>query len=471
MILFNSNSKKNTQTLILGGIVLLLSSCATYNQRIASYYGHVQSGNYGAANKDLDRNKLLKKDRNQLLYFLEKGKIYHLLRRPDSSNLYFNRADNYIELARTSAKDAVVGTLVNPMMEKYKGEDFEKFMIHYYKALNYLYLGQKDDALVEARRISLQTQEQSDKFSDKINRYSKDAFSMMLQGIIYEAGGDVNNAFIAYRNAAEVYMKSPNGVYYEVSIPKQLQQDVIRTAYLNGFQSEQDRFERMFNMKYQSGKTSDGGELILFWENGFAPIKAQQEFFFSLARDHVGFYFTDPSGQEHIPFVGAIGTNNVDLKDLRTFRVAFPKYVARPLYYNSASVLVNQNEVQLEKVEDINELAFATLRQRFLSEMGTTLSRLAVKKIAEYSVRGNGKDNLNSTIADAIQLYTLLSEKADTRNWQTLPAAIYYTRIPLNKGANEIQLKTRNMSGKEDIFKINVNGTGGFVFYNYTSLK
>ena len=471
MISFNSCSKKTTQALILGGLILSLCSCSTYNQRIATYYAHMKDGNYAQANKDLDRNKLLKKDRNKLLYMLEKGKVYHMLRMPDSSNAYLNKADAYMEQARATVKDVAVGTLVNPMMQTYKGEDFEKFMIHYYKALNYIYLGQKDDAMVEARRISLQTQEQKDKFRDKTSRYSKDAFSMMLQGIIYESGGDVNNAFIAYRNAAEVYLNSAKGVYYGVSMPKQLQLDVIRTAYLNGFQSEQDRFERLFGIKYQPKDQSDGGELILFWENGFAPVKDQQEFFFSMARDQVGFYFTDPSGNR-IPFVGVIGSSTVNLSDLRTFRVTFPKYTASPLYYTAASVsLSDGNKSQLEKVEDINELAFATLRQRFLTEMATTLSRLAVKKITEQAIRGHGKDEVANGITGALQLYSLLSEKADTRNWQTLPSAIYYTRIPLKKGKNDIQLMTRSKSGADEVHTVTVEGTGGLAFYNYISLK
>ena len=197
------------QASVLMGLMLFLFGCSTYNQQIAHYYAHVKDGNYAAANKDLDHNKLLKKDRNRLLYFLEKGKTYHMLHQPDSSNLYLNKADEYMEEVRADAKDVAVGTLVNPMMEKYKGEDFEKFIIHYYKALNYLYLNKTEDAIVEARRISLQTQQQSDKFNDKTNRYSKDTFSMILQGLFYEAGGDVNNAFIAYRNAVEVYEKAP----------------------------------------------------------------------------------------------------------------------------------------------------------------------------------------------------------------------------------------------------------------------
>ena len=465
------NRLKLFQVSVLTGLVLFLCSCATYNQRIAKYYTHVQKGDFVAANKDLDHNRLIKKDRNKLLYMLEKGKTYYMLRQPDSSNLYFNQADAYIEQTYTNAKDVAVGTLVNPMMERYKGEDFEKFMIHYYKALNYLYLNETEDAIVEARRIDLQSQLQKDKFKDKTTRYSKDAFSLMLQGLLYESAGDINNAFISYRNAVDVYLANSSQTYYGITMPKQLQLDLLRSAYLLGFQSDLEEYERKLNMQYQPQKIADGGELILFWENGFAPIKDQQEFFFSLMRDQAGFYFSD--GQNRLPFVGAVGVNmnGVRLSDLSTFRVAFPKYVARPLFYTSATVSSDGYEMNLEKAEDINELAFETLRQRFVKEMATALSRLAVKKIAEYMVKGDGQNDLRDGIAFGMQLYSLFSEKADTRNWQTLPSTISYARIPLKKGKNEIQIKAINKSGGSDIQTININGTGGMTFYHYTTLK
>ncbi|MEI9808407.1 MAG: hypothetical protein WDO16_11355 [Bacteroidota bacterium] len=94
----------------------------------------MRQGNYESAAKALDNNKLLKKNRNRLLYLLERGKVCHLLQQYDSSNRYFNEADQLMEDTRTSVKDIALGTLLNPMMQTYKGEDFEKYLVHYYKS-------------------------------------------------------------------------------------------------------------------------------------------------------------------------------------------------------------------------------------------------------------------------------------------------------------------------------------------------
>jgi len=151
--------------------------------------------------------------------------------------------------------------------------------------------------------------------------------------------------------------------------------------------------------------------------------------------------------------------------------------VAQTPYYSGAVVTNNQQQIPFEKAEDINELAFKTLQQRTLKEIGKTLSRLAVKKIAEYSVRAAAKDNngnnnsLLQGIGYGIQLYSLLLEKADTRNWQTLPSYISYARIPLQKGENQISLTLKNSHGADEIKTIKVNGTGRLQFYNYPSLR
>ncbi|WP_315818957.1 hypothetical protein [Paraflavitalea speifideaquila] len=258
-------------------LMLFLFSCATYNTRIGNYYAQVREGNYKAADANLEKIKLIKAKRNRLLYLLEKGKITHLLKQYDSSNHYFNEADIFIEDVRTTAGDVALGTLLNPMMQTYKGEDFEKYLIHYYKALNYLYLGQPDEAIVEARRISLRSYEQQDK-SKRENRYADDAFSLMLQGIIYEQGRDINNAFISYRNAVDIYLKN-NNQYYGTPLPAQLTKDLLRTADLMGFKDEVQRYERLLKTKYIAAAPPEGGELVLFWENGLAPVKQQQDFF------------------------------------------------------------------------------------------------------------------------------------------------------------------------------------------------
>ncbi len=458
-------------------LMLFLLGCATYNEQITPYYKNVYSGNFKDAEKTLDGNSLIKKPRNRLLFLMEKGRISHLNGQYEASNRFFNEADQLLEQGLNSAGDVAVGVLVNSMSQTYKGEDFEKFMIHYYKALNYVYLNKTEDAIVEARRITLQAQQQGDKFNNKDNRYSNDAFSLTLQGMLYESAGDINNAFIAYRNAAEVYLKAPDQTWYGTTIPLTLQQDVIRTARLNRFQSEAEEFERKFGITYDAEKPSEGGELVVFWENGLAPVKTQVDMFFSLIRQSNGdLFFTDAGGGIVIPFNYRGDRGRVNIKAVESLRIAYPKYVAQKPYFASGYVNANGQQVNLVKTEDVNELAFKTLQQRALQEMGKILARQATKKIAEYAVReaatSNGKTNgWLEGLGYGIQLYSALSEKADTRNWQTLPSYIAYARVPLQKGENQITITLKNAQGVDENKTITVQGNGGLQFYNYATLR
>ncbi|WP_316750437.1 hypothetical protein [Pedobacter gandavensis] len=466
---------------VLIGMMLFLFSCSSYNEMIAPYYKQMATGNYTEAMKELEKNKLLQKPRNKLLFLMEKGKVAHLMGEYENSNRYFNEADQLLEDGLGGTMDAVVGTLVNPMNQVYKGEDFEKFMIHYYKALNYVYLGKPEDAIVEARRIGLTAQEQGDKFNNKDNRYSKDAFSLMLQGLIYEYDGDMNNAFIAYRNAAEVYLNSKDQTYYGTPMPEALKKDVLRTAAAMGFTAELYRFEELFKLKYVPEKAPEGGELVFFWENGLAPVKAQEEFFFSLVKGEDGnLFFTNVGGTIIIPFGSGYGTgDNFNVNAIQSLRATYPKYVSRAPFYSSATLTDGTTTVGFEQAENINELAYKTLQQRFVKEMSKLLTRLAVKKSAEYvlkeSSKGTGKNGKDNSLLEGlgfgVQLYSLLSEKADTRNWQSLPATINFARIPLQKGKNTITLNLKAANGTEETKTIEVTGTGRLQFYDYSSLR
>jgi len=110
------------------GLMLFLFGCASYNDRILPYYKNISAGNYKEAETQLDKNSLIQKPRNRLLYLMEKGRVAHLNGEYESSNKYFNEADQMLEQGLTSASDAAVGVLLNPMSQRYKGEDFEKFM-------------------------------------------------------------------------------------------------------------------------------------------------------------------------------------------------------------------------------------------------------------------------------------------------------------------------------------------------------
>ncbi|MTG96952.1 hypothetical protein GJV76_02135 [Myroides sp. BIT-d1] len=465
------------RTSVLFALMFFVFGCASYHDRITDYYKKVGAGDYVEAEKSLDKNALVKKDRNKLLYLMEKGRLAHLQGEYAKSNNYLNEADLLVEDAVKSVGDVAVGLFLNSMSQSYKSEEFEIFMLHYYKALNYLFLGETQEAVVEARRISLQNYAQGDKYKDKTTRYSKDAFSLILQGLIYEHAKNYNDAFIAYRNAVEVF-KSAQGSYYGVSTPRALKMDLLRMAYNLGFTGELNAYQKEFNLKYNPKEESEGGDLVIFWENGMAPIKTEENIVFTLVKgEKGGLFFTNALGIM-IP-VSLNISGGTTLNDVHSLNIAYPKYIVQQPPYFKALAKSNDYNYSFELVEDIDALAVMTLKERAGKELGDILTRMAVKKAAEYALKAaaksNGKDGEANAVLEGIgfgvQLFNMFSEKADTRNWQTLPAKVNYTRIPLKKGENVINVEMERPTGQRSTYSITVYGTGGVQFHNFATMR
>ena len=117
-------------------------------------------------------------------------------------------------------------------------------------------------------------------------------------------------------------------------------------------------------------------------------------------------------------------------------------------------------------VQNYDEIAFKTLKDRTLREIGNTALRIGAKKISQYSLQEK-----NEGLGVVLGLVNAFTESADTRNWQTLPSKIYYSRIPLKRGENVMQLKLQSSSGNENKIEIKVSGKKGLQFRKVSTLK
>jgi hypothetical protein len=293
---------------------------------------------------------------------------------------------------------------------------------------------------------------------------------MNLMGIVYEASGDINNAFIAYRNAYDAYVEDYNE-YFETDAPNQLKTDLLRAAHLNGFTEELERFEQKFSMQYQP-RESEGGELIFFWHNGLGPIKSEWSLNFFIVKGQGGVVvFANEELGLSFPFpLAVVGEGSGGLGDLKFIRVAFPKYMERKPYNQSAELTLGNTTYKLERAENINRIAFTTLDDRMVREFANSLLRLAFKQVAEGQTR-----KLNQNLGALLSVINAVSEKADTRNWQTLPYEISYARVPLKKGSNNITLTTyssrMNRQGSENFeFKAESGETIFHIFHSLDSI-
>jgi hypothetical protein len=288
-------------------------------------------------------------------------------------------------------------------------------------------------------------------------------------GIIYDANGDTNNAFIAYRNALEIYQNDYHK-FFNQEVPQQLKEDLLRTAYVNNFSEDLHRYEKEFGMKYKHDK-SKKGDLVFLWHNGLGPVKVESGINFTILRGQGGVVsFTNQELDLNFAFPMDDSTyHKSGLSALEFIRITFPKYVERPALYNHAQLVWNDQAYSLNLAEDVNAIAFKTLNQRMLLEVGKSVLRVALKKAAEYSMR---KENDNA--GALVGLVNAITEQADTRSWQSIPHGIYYTRLSLPEGNQQVQFVTTSgvNSGMEQTHTLDFDiKPGKTIFHTFHSLE
>ncbi|MDZ7742665.1 MAG: hypothetical protein U5Q03_13170 [Bacteroidota bacterium] len=465
-----SNIRAGKGIILTSFLLLFITACMTYYEKTQKFQDYIQMGEMDKAEKLLADDKKAAEGKNRFLYFVNNGWINWITDQHQQSNAHFQDADIYIEDYHKQAGMEALSLITNPSVKPYQPEDFEKVFVNYFKALNYLVLGKHDDALVECRRINIKLNELNDQYKDHKNRYQNDAFAHLVMGLIYESGKDWNNAFIAYRNAYDVYKKS-YAENFNVDAPQQLKMDILRTAYLTGFNDEVRYYEKEFGIDYQY-EQHDGGTLVFLWQNGFGPVKSEWSINFTKV-DGKGGWITFVNDEMGLSFPFFIGDKPDEEKSafasLSFLRVAFPKYLERePLYQNGKLIINNNKGIELELAENVNAIAFKTLQDRMIREMANSLLRLATKKALEKITRDQNQD-----IGAALGIVNALTEKADTRNWQTLPFEVFYQKVYLPEGQHNVELQLsghREARSHSFTFDIQKGKTAFFTFQSIESL-
>lgn len=395
---------------------------------------------FAEADAVIEKHKAGYGERNAVLYFLDRGMLLHLAGRYHESNEHLTQAENRIEELYTKSVTAETSAmLTNDNTLPYEGEDFEKVMINVIMALNYVYLGQWDEALVEARKVDHKLNLFNDRYEKK-NVYKQDALAHYLSGILYEAKGELNDAFISYRKADEAY-----GDYrgnYGTPLPPTLPADLLRvTAALHLTEEHEDYLKQFPGTPWMTAQEmKNRSEVIFISYTGRSPIKED--------------LFIDapiPDGQG--------GTY--------LLRVALPKFVPLPNPVKTAEVhLIPGGEGAVGPggaagvisqptflTEDITALAGKNLEDRVGRITVKAIARATAKYLASRAVRKEvakktGDNPLTGFLADlGTDLYSVASEQADKRSWRTLPGEIRMARLVALPGTYTVAAEYYDQAG------------------------
>ncbi|HET7438395.1 MAG TPA: hypothetical protein VFJ56_02775, partial [Nitrospira sp.] len=256
--------------------LLLLTGCGPSVDRYLLVENSLRASDFKQADTIIQQAENEYGTKSHVLYGMDRGMTLQLAGDYRLSNEVLEQAEDEVDRLYTrTVRTETFAFMTNDTALPYEGEPYEQVMINVLKALNYASLNQWQDALVEARRIDHRLNVLTDRTKDKA-AYRDDGFARYLSGILYESTGDVNNAFIAYRNAYETF-NSTRG-WSRTGVPAQLQADLLRTADALQLSQELREYQRLFpGTTWKSVQAQQQlAQVVVISYNGRAPHKEDQ---------------------------------------------------------------------------------------------------------------------------------------------------------------------------------------------------
>ncbi len=397
-------------------LLLLLTGCATsslftpYPQQAEAYRQAASSDNYDHIAKQLEKRT---QGKDKLLYLQERGRIAQIQGDTTQSRQDFAAAiklydenDQAARIRLGETGSAVGSLMVNDNALAYRGQDYERIMLHSFQALNYWQDKDFEGAAVEFRRATLEqniakqkrdkeiakAQEEARKNEVKTNQLEQqlggldtaaasvrnsieNAYAYYLAGVFREGTGDYNNALVDYKRAYEI---NPG--------LKLLPSDIQRVE------------------QKQRGQRNDNADIVIAYEQGFIPPRES----FDLPIPTIHGYFA----------------------------VSIPTYpgfspVSPPLRVSGA-----QQHTETQVAAQLNAMAARALKE----QLTAMLVRQTLRATLKYETQKQANDNLGLLGAFSAQIYNLVSEQADLRSWLTLPASAQVARFNVPAGEHKLQL-------------------------------
>lgn len=371
---------------------LFISACATYQSKVQVARSLIQEGRLSDA---LEKLKVLAEQpsKDQLVYLLDYATALQVAGNFTESNKYFIQADKFADIQDYTSLSLETGSfLTGEEMVQYKGEDFEVILINAMTAINYLNLGDLDNAMVEVRRLN----EKLRRFRLEAKRkFTDNALALYLSAIIYEANRSWDDAAIAYE---QVYKVDP-------TYPP-LHEDLIRANIRARRWDSVKKWKESFPEVVERPEWKDAklGEVIVLYQQGWGPRK--------------NFRYDDTRFPAMYPIYSTV-------------------FNIRPQIYSASGT----NESQLgsfrgqEILFDVDRVAVASLEDQYASLVARRIGGIIVKNIVAERLRKE-----NQLLGDLALLAMYASDRADLRQWSTLPKAFRVYRLTVPAGEYQLRI-------------------------------
>lgn len=389
---------------------------------------------------------------DDLLAALNLATVEHYAGRFETSNDRLQAADIEIDDRFTkSLSRAALSLITNDRALAWEPSRLERPMIHVYGALNYVALGELDEAAVEVRRLGQLLDDIRDREPEGTDQ---DVYRTLryFAGAVFETAGEWNDAEVAYRNAGfEDELAPPRGQddldlgelvvlvesgfvanRVERSINLLLNADDADYLHNGSDRSRHHAASCLSRQRLSTAYESFGAS----WDTDDCPPRHRKN------RDDGQDDHNDHNGHD----------NHDDNEVEYLLRVAWPVMHRSiddiPLsnvraFATSSSMLVAVRDVTAATMADLDgeALLSADLSGAMIREFNGRAPGILIKAVARAAVKYTVVKALadDSEAAQVVgNAVTALLERADTRSWTLLPSDLHIVRLQLPAGTHQV---------------------------------
>lgn len=409
--------------LCLGALLLLVVSGCSSGINREKYYepleADLRSGNYAAAVSTIEqaREKGAYREKDRFLYYLDAGLAYHYASRFDSSNARLSVAEQAAEelFTKSISRGVLASTLLNDNVLEYPGEDYEVLYTNLIGALNYLELGQFDDAFVEIRRTNDKLNLLEQKYEDAAAKIAAQTREDTSGAYVQFQAQDVRFNSSAFARYLSMHIYAADGMYDDARIDHE--------AMLDAFTYQPNIYD--FPPPAVEYAPEEGAVLSVVGLIGLAPVKEPLNLRIRTDENlHLLTVIYDDQNPENTVFA------NYPLpKGIGDFyaKLSVPQFAPRPSEVAAIRVSSDGELLgQLQLIEDVSEVAAATFEARQSIILWRTVVRVVLKTLSASKVKNAIDDGgiagwLGKLATDVV--YDV-SEQADLRCGSLLPGRI-----------------------------------------------
>ena len=467
------HTRKAITPLLAFLVIIFAVGCASsdYNKKMRKSEEMFYYGKYKEAARTL-LPAVNSSSKDQLLYMMECGLMLHAAGDYKTSNKVLLKAADKADKITTSISKQTASLILNERATNYKGEDFERVLIHMYLGINFLMLDEPEEARVEFKKVNELLRDIN---VSTARNYKQNVMAKYLTAIAFELIADKEDDFndreFAYIEYKQIYQLEPRlAMVYR---------DLQRLA--KKLDDSEDYYKWVARFGRRDRIPGNAGEIIVIFQAGRSAVKVSR-----------GSLLSDPKMKANI----RVTLNGMSLKEgvtvagvlvaLKNAENPIPKFKKRSNNIKHLVVNVNGRDVdRTYMMENIAGTAVQNLKDDYKRMYGKVAAGIAVKaataiaagyaakKLAEQSKQLGGFAGLIGTAVGIGTGAGLISQiKPDLRCWHTLPANLQLGRVFLPEGEYDITIKLIDYNGKVDRTvkkKITVK-KGEKTFMNYRTL-